>query len=104
MTSIRDQALADILTVVDTDILGVSMTIDGQPVVAVPSELTAEEKAGEGFDGLNDETMLLCLDVSSLPAVPVPQQAVDVDGESWRVVRAPVYGNLLKMLLHRYVT
>jgi hypothetical protein len=104
MPSIREQAVADILAAaVTTTAMGETLTIDGASVVAVRSELSAEERMASGLDGTNTESMVLTMATASLSAVPVPRQAMTVSGDDWDVLRVREIEGLLTVVLQRYV-
>jgi hypothetical protein len=105
MPSIKEQAATDILAAaVTADALGEALTIDGVSVVAVRTELSAEEMAASGMDGANTEGMVLTLAAAALSTVPVPGQRLSVSGASWDVVRARNVAGLLRIVLQRYVS
>jgi hypothetical protein len=104
VASIREQAVADILAAaVTTTAMGETLTIDGASVVAVRSELSAEERMASGLDGTNTESMVLTMATASLSAVPVPRQAMTVAGADWDVLRVREIEGLLTVVLQRYV-
>lgn len=102
--SILTQALTDIAGIIDPAVLGQSVTLDGDTVVAIVGQVTAEEMAARGYDGLNTEMTAVHLRGSDLDAVPVPQQNVVLNSVTWTVGDVRQAGDIVRLLLHRYTS
>ncbi len=105
----RDEVIANMLGALSSDVLGVSVVVDGVPTQAVKKNLPQEEAmafAGGQFaqDGLLVEGIRLTVDVTSMVYPPVVGGEMVVDGPRYDIKAVAMSGNKWRITLLRYLT